>query len=244
MATRKTAEESAVITSETKEITFLQKLKTLQDIMGEFSWEKDGINRHQSYKYVTERQYKANFKKALKQAGLIWKMETVHHEFIPDISDKQHLVLCDFKGQLIDPDTGEREEYLFSGSGADVGDKALYKAVTGGHKFFLASNYNVSEDMEPENDKEEVPATKPPATPEKREEIKKDLTDKDGPATRMQINALKKALKHLRETDPNKEDFIAAIAEKTDGFKNIKKKACEELILKIGEMTEAANNAA
>ena len=73
----------------TKErLDFLQKLKNLQDIMGEFSWEKDGINRHQSYKYVTEKQYKQNFKKALKQAGLIWKMETIGYEFVPAISDK------------------------------------------------------------------------------------------------------------------------------------------------------------
>lgn len=32
--------------------TLLQKIQDLQNIMGEFSWEKDGINRHQSYKYI------------------------------------------------------------------------------------------------------------------------------------------------------------------------------------------------
>ena len=84
------------------ELTFFQKLNKLQEVMGSFSWEKDGINRHQSYKYVTEKQYKHNFKKALKEAGLIWKMETINHEFIPNISDKMHLVICDFRGELID----------------------------------------------------------------------------------------------------------------------------------------------
>jgi len=228
-------------TIKTEGLTFLQKLKNLQDIMGEYAWEKDGINRHQSYKYVTEKQYKHNFKKALKQAGLIWKMETISYEFVPAISDKMHMVICNFKGQLIDPETGEREEYLFKGSGADNGDKALYKAVTGGLKFFLASNFNVAEDMEPENDKDEVPAATLPATPEKREEIKEGLIDKDGQATKMQINSLKKALKLLREVDPNQEEFIAAVAEKTENFTNIKKKACEQLILKVGEMIEIAN---
>ena len=226
----------------TEGLTFLQKLKNLQDIMSEFSWEKDGINRHQSYKYVTEKQYKQNFKKALKQAGLIWKMETIGYEFVPAISDKMHMVICNFRGQIIDPDTGEREEYLFSGSGADNGDKALYKAVTGGHKFFLASNFNVAEDNDPESDEAEAPkVSNIPPTPEKREEIKQELIDKDGKATKMQINSLKKALKMLREADPEQETFIAAVAEKTEGFTNIKKKACEQLILKVGEMIEASN---
>jgi hypothetical protein len=222
-------------------LTFLQKLKHLQDIMGEYTWEKDGINRHQSYKYVTEKQYKHNFKKALKQVGLIWKMETIGYEFVPAISDKMHMVICNFRGQIIDPETGEREEYLFNGSGADTGDKALYKAVTGGHKFFLAANFNVAEDNDPESDVDEIPkATYTP--PEKREEIKEGLLDKDGAATKMQINSLKKALKLLREADPSQEEFIAAIAEKTENFTNIKKKACETLILKVGEMIEVAKN--
>ena len=78
--------------------TFLQKLQVLQDEMGTFAWEKDGINRHQSYKYISEKQYKSNFKKALQKAGLLWKMDIIKHEFIPAISDKMHMVICDFCG--------------------------------------------------------------------------------------------------------------------------------------------------
>ena len=95
--------------------------------------------------------------------------------------------------------------------------------------------------MEPENDRDEVPRIEPPATPEQREVIKNELINKDGPATKMQINSLKKILKQLREVDPNREEFIAAIAQKTDNFTNITKSACEQLILKIGEMIEEAN---
>jgi len=53
-----------------------------------------------------------------------------------------------------------------------------------------------------------------PTPPEKREEIKQELTDRDGQATKMQINSLKKALKMLREKDSNQEPFIAAVAER------------------------------
>ncbi len=225
-------------TIKTERLTFLQKLQKLQEYMGGFAWEKDGINRFQSYKYITEKQYKANFKKALKAAGLIWKVQQLEYQYIPDISDKMHMVICKFKGEIIDPETGEREEYIFFGSGADNGDKALYKAVTGGHKFFLASNFNVAEENDPESDVEDVPKVTPPATPEEREDIKKDLTNPGGKATKMQINSLKKALKMLREKDPEQEPFIAAVAEKTEGFTNITKQACEALILEIGKMIE------
>lgn len=224
--------------------TLLQKLKQMQDIMDDFTWEKDGINRHQSYKYISEAQYKANFKKARKEVGLIWKMDTLNHEFIESISDKMHLIICDYKGQLIDPETGEREEYFFSGAGADNGDKAIYKAATGGFKFFVSSNFNVAEGNDPENDENEKPkVSNRPASPEKREEIKEGLIDKDGQANDMMIKSLKKALGMLREADPSKEDFIIAIAQRTNGFTNIKKEACEQLIIKVGEMVQAAKEA-
>lgn len=146
------------------------------------------------------------------------------------------MVICKFKGEIIDPETGECEEYIFFGSGSDNGDKALYKAITGGHKFFLASNFNVAEDNDPENDEGEM--TPKYTAPEKREEIKKDLIDKDGKANKTQINALKKALKMLREVDSEQEVFIAKIAEKTNNFTDITKKNCEELIIKISDMIE------
>lgn len=224
--------------NKTEGLTFLQKLQKLQECMGGFAWEKDGINRYQSYKYITEKQYKANFKKALNAAGLIWKVQQLEYQYIPDISDKMHMVICKFKGEIIDPETGEREEYIFFGSGADNGDKALYKAVTGGHKFFLASNFNVAEENDPESDAGDISKVTPPASPEERDDIKKDLTNPGGKATKMQINSLKKALKMLREKDPEQEPFIAAVAEKTEDFTNITKQACEALILEIGKMIE------
>ena len=224
--------------NKTEGLTFLQKLQKLQECMGGFAWEKDGINRYQSYKYITEKQYKANFKKALKDAGLIWKVQQLEYQYIPEISDKMHMVICKFKGEIIDPETGEREEYIFFGSGADNGDKALYKAVTGGHKFFLASNFNVAEENDPESDAGDISKVTPPASPEERDDIKKDLTNPGGKATKMQINSLKKALKMLREKDPEQEPFIAAVAEKTEDFTNITKQACEALILEIGKMIE------
>jgi hypothetical protein len=91
------------------------------------------------------------------------------------------------------------------------------------------------------SDKKEKPTATPkaPVTPEKREEVKKDLVGKDEQANELQIRALKDSLKKLRELDPTQEDFIQTIVAKTEKFTKIKKTACENLILKIGEMLEA-----
>lgn len=232
-------------------LSFLQKLFTLQSLMDEYTWEKDGKNMHQQYKYISEAQYKKNFKVARRKAGLLWECECVSHEYIPGISDKMHMIISDFVGRLTDPDTGEYREYHFSGSGADNGDKALYKAYTGGLKFFLADQYLVAEGNDPENDEyeDDTPAEpapkktdKKPKTAEERSEIKDELTDKNGKASKFQIDTLKKSLKKLREADPNQEDFIAAVAERTENFTNVSKEQCEKLIVKVGQMIDEAGS--
>ena len=168
-----------------------RKLFELQSRMDGYGWEKDGTNNRHKYKYITEAQYKKNFKAARAQAGLLWKMEEVGHELIPIVSDKMHLVLTQFVGRLIDPDTGAYEEYRFSGSGADNGDKALYKAYTGGLKFFLASNFLVAEDNDPEDDAAPVGVDRPAyARPDAREEALRTAADQDAPAADTQLESI------------------------------------------------------
>lgn len=87
-------------------------------------------------------------------------------------------------------------------------------------------------------DKKPAPAKKKPVTTEERKEVKKTLADPDANADELQINALKAALKKLREVAPDKEEFVQAIALNTDSFKSIKKSACEELILAVNQMIE------
>lgn len=90
-------------------------------------------------------------------------------------------------------------------------------------------------------DETPTPPKKKPATSEDREKIKKSLTNTEAPADMLQINALKAALKKLKEIDSTQEEFIQEIAIKTEGFKNINKSTCEKLILNINEMIENYN---
>ena len=84
------------------------------------------------------------------------------------------------------------------------------------------------------------PAPKPsaPVTPEKRQEVTKNLTAPDGNATELQIKGLKTALAKLREADPTKEDFITQIAMQTNGLTEISKADCEKLVQAITAMLE------
>lgn len=86
-----------------------------------------------------------------------------------------------------------------------------------------------------------APEVKKPVTPEKREEIKQELTSPEANADELHINALKAALKQLMTVDPSQEEFVQEIALKTEGFTKITKTMCEQLVLKIGEIVENYN---
>lgn len=99
---------------------------------------------------------------------------------------------------------------------------------------------------------EEIPAPNPetakkekkkksaaPATPKEREEAKKEMTGTDGQADELQIKALKEACKTLMDKDSDQEEFVQQIAMKTNGFTNVTRAACEQLIQNLGEMIAA-----
>ena len=76
-----------------------------------------------------------------------------------------------------------------------------------------------------------------PATPEKREEIKNDLIDKDGDATEVQIKSIKNGLKKLRDKDAEKyESFVTESVKKVKA--GLKKKDAEDLLIEIGKRVE------
>lgn len=79
------------------------------------------------------------------------------------------------------------------------------------------------------NEPAPAPAPHAPVTPEKREEIKKELTATDEPADSLQLDALKAAVKKLRAI-PGTEDKCVKIALDTNGFTNVSKAKCEALI--------------
>jgi hypothetical protein len=104
--------------------------------------------------------------------------------------------------------------------------------------YMIALDIVESDSIEPTTGGNTPPAPKPaaPVSPEKRQEVAKNLTAPEGNATELQIKGLKTALYKLLEVDPSKEDMIAKIALETNGFTIISKVDCEELIKRVTAM--------
>ena len=67
---------------------------------------------------------------------------------------------------IYDVETGESIETTWRGQGTDKGDKGLYKAFTGGHKYFLMKTFFLPTDADPENDSREPQDTAPKSAPQ------------------------------------------------------------------------------
>ena len=106
--------------------------------------------------------------------------------------------------------------------------------------YMVALDIVESDSIEPQTGDNPPPTPKPtaPATPEKRQEVTKNLTDPEGQATELQIKGLKNALATLLAADPSKEDFVHQVALKTNGLTNISKADCEKLVQAISTMLE------
>ena len=106
--------------------------------------------------------------------------------------------------------------------------------------YMVALDVVESDSIEPLTGDNPPPAPKPtmPVTPEKRQEVAKNLTDPEGNATELQIKGLKTAMAKLLEKDPTKENFVAQIALKTNGLTEISKADCEQLVQAITTMLE------
>lgn len=75
-----------------------------------------------------------------------------------------------------------------------------------------------------------------PATPEKREEVKKELIDEGGEATEVQIKSIKNGLKKLRAKNSDYEPYITEIAIKIKA--GLKKSDAEDILIEIGKKIE------
>ena len=230
MTTKTTAEKQTP-----KALNLAQKIFELRKIMATFVWEKDGKNMQQSYKYITEAQYKKYFEQALETVGLDYSFDIDEVMFQTNLTEKMHLTTIKVRILLIEPETGEIRSYTAYGTGTDTGDKGLYKAQTGALKYFIATNFLVAENNDPEgDDAPQKPKSNRPATPEKRKEVKEELM-KEEPATPAQ----KAKVKELR-------DIIKAGGKHAEVVKKINdtmkagpsKVECNKLIMDIEEIAE------
>lgn len=83
---------------------------------------------------------------------------------------------------------------------------------------------------------EDVKKPKKPATNEERNEVKKELINKDGEVTKTQIKAIKNGLQMLRDKNEKYEPYIKVCLKKIKA--GITKAEAEDLLIEIGEKIE------
>lgn len=160
--------------------------------------------------------------------------------------------------------SGKTQIGIVSNAGKEVTNpmQALGSSITYLRRYLWMAVLDITEPddidatlgSEPEEEEPEIEAPNPekaktekksqkkqkaPATPAERKEAKETLTDTEGQADDLQIAALKNACKELMEKDPDQEDFVQQIAMKTNGFTQVTRSQCEQLIKNLGEMIAA-----
>lgn len=143
-------------------------------------------------------------------------------------------------------------EPIISNTGKQVTNnmQALGSSITYMRRYLylIAMDICVNDDIEPTITKETnikvstSNANKKPKTTEEREKIKEDLTNTDGNATPLQIKGLKTKLKELKDKCPDKEEWIAKIALRTESFTKITKAECEKLIKHTNKLLKGDKN--
>ena len=135
---------------------------------------KDGTNAHFKYKYTSAEEVYRVVRGPLLKHGLVVIPQATGYE-----QDGQ-LGTVRLNLRIVDTETGESIEAQWYGEGQDKGDKAVFKAITGGMKTWLRALFLLPADDDPEADPQtdRKPAKQPSMLPKLGKLIEaSDLTE-------------------------------------------------------------------
>jgi hypothetical protein len=107
---------------------------------------KDGTNSFHKYTYTSAEQVYRVIRGPLLEHGLVVIPEATGYTTDGDLGTVR------LRLRIVDTETGEAIESQWYGEGQDKGDKAVYKAVTGGMKTWLKHLFLLPADDDPEAD--------------------------------------------------------------------------------------------
>ena len=218
-----------------------QKLLEARTLFMEEDVKKSGKNMKMSYKYFELQDIVPVALPIFQKVGLL-PVTTFHDEMammtIINVDDPSDCINFTSPMREIEPIISAKTGGEVTNAIQRLGSVETYQRR---YLYMIALDIVESDSIEPRTGDNPPPAPKPaaPVTPEKRQEVTKNLTAPDGNATELQIKGLKAALAKLREADPTKEDFITQIAVQTNGLTEISKADCEKLVQAITTMLEA-----
>tara|TARA_R100000329_G_scaffold150632_1_gene144061 strand:+ start:3998 stop:4516 length:519 start_codon:yes stop_codon:yes gene_type:complete len=114
--------------------------------------QKDGTNSFHGYNFATDMNLLSTYRKKFIEYGMV-VVPSVNKVVIDGT-----ITNIDMGIALICCETGEKIEVPWAGQGQDKGDKGLYKAMTGGLKYWLMKTF-----MLPTGDDPEIDTRKPKA---------------------------------------------------------------------------------
>lgn len=166
---------------------------------------KDKQNEMQHYTYLSEAKIKETIKAEFEKQGILFNYSThevSHYEISPTKKGtKQFCTIATGSYRFLDVDSDEQINGGWAGSGTDTGDKGLFKAVTGGIKYVLSTNFLIPTGDDPEKDHENgngKTESKPKKTETPKESEPKTEKGTGKPTTKM-IDLLEKmAVSHLK----------------------------------------------
>lgn len=130
---------------------------------------KEGRNTAQNYKYVQEAALLETLRSALikHQVTVIPSITgyDIRQFQTKDGQFAQPLVIVNMEYRITDADSGEFLLIPYVGTGADTGDKGLYKAITGANKYLLLKTFQIPTTDDPENDTPAAAPSRPAARP-------------------------------------------------------------------------------
>jgi hypothetical protein len=126
----------------------------LSQVMAKVGYvQKGGTISAQGYKYVMASDVADKVRTALGELNVIMvpaAVDVISEGTTP--SGKQTIVTARYTWRFIDGDTGESLDIQTLGSGADSGDKHVYKSSTGALKYALLTAFLIPTGDDPEND--------------------------------------------------------------------------------------------
>lgn len=218
-------------TKKTEAVTTYNIYKKLQLARQDFFNEgvkKSGINTHAEFKYFELEDIVPVASKIFEKYNCLFLVtfpeDKAVGRFINLDNVEEELTVECKTTQISEPSKFRMNEIQALGANITYMRRYLY---------FLLLDIIQDDDID-NQDNSKITSTKP-VTPEKREEIKNNLTNGKEQADSLQIKALKEALKKLKELDPGQEEFVQGVVLKTKGLTNIPKDVCEALINKVSD---------
>ena len=226
------AQEPAPIV-EIQPLNIYQKLLKARMRFLQSNVDKSGKNNHLQFRYFELEDIVPVALPIFDELGLI-PIVTFNSEYAT-----MTIVNCDEPSEAISFLSPMKE---LSGNAAVNPLQALGAAQTYQRRYLYLAALDITEHDEVDGKLGAAPAApkteepKRPATPETRAELKVQLTATSGNADELQLKGIIATAKKLREKRPDKEEWLAKVADTTKGFTEISRADCAKLMEKMNAL--------